>query len=229
MAGEIGGIATEMEQSVAADGGSGNSGDFSHVHHHHHHHHREISETLRFQEEIQSLIRENLLELDPETDGGANNSSSFTALLGLPPNQAMELLHPPHQLSYHHNHYRHQEIVPTTSTLEARRSVVPNEYLQFRCSPTFPSNVALVERAARYSVFASEGSSSPETSVVPSNSENNSSPKVKCEPADDSDLKSPPKQKRANGKRKPSEKCVKVNEIRVFLFQINHNQMSAVS
>ncbi|KAG0448526.1 hypothetical protein HPP92_020088 [Vanilla planifolia] len=58
----------------------------------------EMTETLRFEEEIQSLMRENFIhhremECSPRADATVNNS--FTALLGLPPTQAVELLHEP--------------------------------------------------------------------------------------------------------------------------------------
>lgn len=106
-----------MEPARSSGGGSGNSGTYT----------PEIAETLRFEEEIQSLMGDG----SPPATG-----SSFTALLGLPASQAVELLHHPGEI-YHH----------------ASAGFPPG------FSPTFPSNAALVERAARFSVFAAAGES----------------------------------------------------------------------
>ncbi|KAH7684309.1 Myc-type basic helix-loop-helix (bHLH) domain-containing protein [Dioscorea alata] len=106
-----------MEPTRSSGGGSGNSGTYT----------PEIAETLRFEEEIQSLMRDG----SPPATG-----SSFTALLGLPASQAVELLHQPGEI-YH----------------RASTGFPPG------FSPTFPSNAALVERAARFSVFAAAGES----------------------------------------------------------------------
>ncbi|GAB4851572.1 hypothetical protein Ancab_030974 [Ancistrocladus abbreviatus] len=110
-------------------------------------------------------------------------NSSFTALLELPATQAMKLLHSPgtedsrpefpgDALNGHH-------LSPYNHTLN--------------CAAAFPSNATLIERGAKYSVFATAaaagggggegGQDSPESSSVPSNSSANAM-KVKCEPAD---------------------------------------------
>ncbi|KAJ6741867.1 STEROL REGULATORY ELEMENT-BINDING PROTEIN [Salix viminalis] len=81
----------------------------------------------------------------------SENASSFTALLELPANQAVELLHS-----------------------DSGRKQYPNL--------TFPSNTALLERAAIFSVFHS--SNSADSSSVPSNSSSKNLEKgsaVKCE------------------------------------------------
>lgn len=79
--------------------------------------------------------------------------NSFTALLELPPNQAVELLH-----------------CETDELKRHRISPFRNSSL-----PAFPCNRELIERAARYSIFATDESPSPS----PSNSM-----KVKAEPLD---------------------------------------------
>ncbi|XP_010913937.1 transcription factor bHLH48 isoform X2 [Elaeis guineensis] len=157
-----------MEPTRSSDAGSGNSGTYT----------PEIAESIRFEEEIQSLMRENTMHpgLEPPPVGGGG--SSFTALLGLPANQAVELLHEPES---------------EESPAVAIASASGGEMWRFRlrdpkaltlpsgCSPTFPSNAALVERAARLSVFATEDS--PEAASVPSHSGDRST-KPKAEPAD---------------------------------------------
>ncbi|KAK1288183.1 Transcription factor bHLH48 [Acorus calamus] len=140
-------------------------------------------------------MTENLLrhgfDSSPEIgDGGGTGGSSFTALLGLPSNKAMELLHPE----------------PRDSPAIWRGQAAEDRRLDlFGCSPTFPSNVALVERAARFSIFASSAGDSPEpTSTSPSNS-GGSSPKLKAEPVEfESEAKQQQQQRMA--KRK-GEKC----------------------
>lgn len=87
------------------------------------------------------------------------SGNSFTALLELPPNQAMELLHcsddlKRHRISAYNNH---------SHTLQCSASL-----------PSFPSNRALIERAAKFSVFAAVDSPEP----------SNSSVQVKHEPLD---------------------------------------------
>lgn len=112
--------------------------------------------------------------------------SSFTALLGLPATQAMELLH-------------HSSPPPPPAAaaagIEAKRQhravempYIHREYERLDCAaPAFPSDAGLIERAARYSVFAiggrveeEEEEEERECSVVPGESE----AKVKSEPAD---------------------------------------------
>ncbi|KAK7837051.1 transcription factor bhlh48 [Quercus suber] len=113
-------------------------------------------EFLQFRDEIQRLMT-----VPPE------NASSFRALLELPATQAMQLLHSsPHSAAGGGDeHKRHSSSSFTNGNL------------------TFPSNKALIERAAKFSVFAAAAEISPETSSVPSNSSANSD-KVKTEPAE---------------------------------------------
>lgn len=90
-----------------------------------------------------------MMTVAPET------GSSFTALLELPANQAVELL----------VHSPETENLPATKVpeIEPQRSFYP------RCPPPpiFPSDIALIDRASKFSVFAGN---SPETSSIPSNS-----------------------------------------------------------
>ncbi|XP_021724053.1 transcription factor bHLH48-like isoform X1 [Chenopodium quinoa] len=108
-----------------------------------------------FGEEFQKLI------IAPE------NGNSFTALLGLPPNQAMELLTDDSSAA----------AAGAGASGGGGGDVVKRHRISaFNHSlsslPALPSNRALIERAAKYSVFANEDSSSPEL-------------KVKSEPLDD--------------------------------------------
>lgn len=95
-------------------------------------------ESIQFNEEIQGIMA---------PVPAPENASSFTALLELPPTQAVELLHSP-------------------DSAAARKPPLVNQkpYLvnTFDGNLTFPSNPALIERAAKFSVFAGENSSSPE-------------------------------------------------------------------
>ncbi|KAJ9184732.1 hypothetical protein P3X46_004431 [Hevea brasiliensis] len=130
-----------------------------------------VFDSLQFGEDIQHLI-----SVPPE------NASSFTALLELPPNQAVELLHSP------------------DSTLRTRTVIETHHqkpYLQPQFNAAnlaFPTNSGLIERAARLSVFAGENlnnisNNSLETSSGPSNSSANLEKVVKSEPAEaESDL-----------------------------------------
>ncbi|KAK1306679.1 Transcription factor bHLH48 [Acorus calamus] len=171
--------------------GSGNSGDYAAA---------GISGTFRFMEDIHSHVTDDLLRrgFDSSSDiaGGCEGGggSSFTALLGLPANQAMKLLD---------NRIDPPESPPIwrDQAAEDRR-----RDLQFRFSPTFPSNAALVERAARFSVFASAGDSPETTSSAPSNSGENST-KLKAEPVDiESDAKQNQQRQHRPEKRKEGEK-----------------------
>ncbi|KAF8095796.1 hypothetical protein N665_0322s0017 [Sinapis alba] len=115
------------------------------------------------------------------------NAGGFTALLELPPTQAVELLHSSSSSS--------QATLHSLGTL------------------TFPSNSVLMERAARFSVIATEqnqnGNVSGETtttSSVPSNEH------IKTEPAETeetSDQQAVEKQNNRCGKRKDFDKKVK--------------------
>ena len=145
-------------------------------------------ESLQFRDEIQRLMT-----VPPE------NASSFTALLELPATQAMQLLHSsPHSAGGGGDEHK-----PYSSS-----SSFTNGNL------TFPSNKALIERAAKFSVYAAAADAeiSPETSSVPSNSSANLD-KVKTEPAEtDSNPGSSNKtQTQKLAKRKEREKKVKIN------------------
>lgn len=128
-----------METTPSSGAGSRNSATYT-------------PEALRFEEEIHSLMRESLIqqELQSPASEAAGDSSSFTALLGLAPNQAVELLHGPEPAAAASgggggDMWRHKAL-----------------QVPLHCSPTFPSNAALVERAARFSVYAAEdGDRSP--------------------------------------------------------------------
>lgn len=154
-----------MEPSRSSGAGSGNSGNYT----------PEITETLRFEEEIQSLMGVNLIppgfDCSPPVIAG---SSSFTALLGLQPNQAVDLLH----------------------DLDPKSLDLP-----FVCSSTFPSNADLIDRAARFSIFATGENSPEDSSAIPSNSDGD--PYPKSEPPD-SDSKP-----RRSGKRKEADRSSK--------------------
>nr|KYP57403.1 Transcription factor bHLH48 [Cajanus cajan] len=87
-------------------------------------------------------------------------ANSFTALLELPPTQAVELLHSPERAGKPPRHS--PKPYPLTSFASAGAANL-----------TFPSNAALIERAARFSVFAGENSPEvkrelPETDSNPS-------------------------------------------------------------
>ncbi|XP_008240829.1 PREDICTED: transcription factor bHLH48-like [Prunus mume] len=148
-------------------------------------------ESLQFREEIHRLMA-----VPPE------NASSFTALLELPPTQAMELLH----LSPEANS------TPTPAAMSGEARVQH----PFNSSLTFPTNPALIERAAKFSIFAGEGS--PETSSMPSNSGADLE-KVKTEPVEtDSNpnssqltLDATKNNQRSSAKRKEREKKVKLS------------------
>lgn len=127
-------------------------------------------DSLQFGEELQTLM-----SVPPES------SNSFTALLELPPNQAVKLLHTPEKIVEHPKLYPY--------------------------APMFPSNSALIDRASKFSVFATENS--PERKTVPvkqepveSDSHRNSSPGMSDSVVPSSDHKS--------SKRKEREKKVGV-------------------
>ncbi|KAK2653312.1 hypothetical protein Ddye_013168 [Dipteronia dyeriana] len=136
---------------------------------------------------------QHLMTVPPE------NANSFTALLELPAPQAMELLH---------------------HSPESNASAAPPYHFSGGANLTFPSNIALIERAARFSVFAAaaaadnNNNNSPETTgSVPSNSTGNPG-KVKSEPAEsDSNHDNPnspqPSQNQKSMKRKEREKKAK--------------------
>ncbi|KAK6945336.1 Myc-type, basic helix-loop-helix (bHLH) domain [Dillenia turbinata] len=145
----------------------------------------DVESSLQFGEEIERLMT------IPHESGTA---SSFTALLKLPANQAMELLHDSSEKPYDYS-------LNCTSS---------SSHLHF------PSNLDLLERASRLSVFSTAAAQdSPETT----NSSQNSL-KVKNEPTEtDSNPKSSPEisdpmsqtqtKCQRSGKRKGREKKVK--------------------
>ncbi|KAI4300738.1 hypothetical protein L6164_034078 [Bauhinia variegata] len=121
-------------------------------------------ESIQFNEEIHGIIAP-----APE------NASSFTALLELPPTQAMELLHSPDC-----------EGTAAAASASAKSICQVNDQKPYLFHPfngnlTFPSNTALIERAAKFSVFAGENSTTEEASSVFPNSGANLE-KVKNEP-----------------------------------------------
>jgi len=110
-------------------------------------HHGATLESIQFNEEIQGLMAP-----APE------NASSFTALLELPPTQAVELLHSPESDSARK---------PPNCHVSANQK--PYLLNSFGSNLTFPSNAALIERAAKFSVFAGENSPPPpgEARLIP--------------------------------------------------------------
>ncbi|OMO70154.1 transcription factor bHLH60-like protein, partial [Corchorus olitorius] len=142
-------------------------------------------EALQFTDEIHRLISV------PTTD----NASSFTALLELPAPQAVELLHS-----------------PDSAKLIAAPAPAPNVE-EFKGSFHFPSNSALIERAARFSVFAGESNNNINKTNSPETTSNNSSANpqkvVKSEPAETESsqpLVSDPTVEKRSAKRKDREK-----------------------
>ncbi|KAE8683595.1 Transcription factor bHLH63 [Hibiscus syriacus] len=141
-------------------------------------------ESLQFTDEIHRLI------LAPTTI----NASSFTALVELPPPQAVELLHSP----------------DSTKFIAAK----PPNVEDFKGSFRFPSNTSLIEPDARFSVFSGEANNgnenrdSPVSKILNSNLEK----AVKSEPAETESaqplVSDPPVEKRRI-KRKGRENKVK--------------------
>ncbi|TKY62577.1 Transcription factor bHLH48 [Spatholobus suberectus] len=119
-------------------------------------------ESIQFNEEIQGIMAP-----APE------NASSFTALLELPPIQAVELLHSPDSDNA-------AARKPPNCHVSANQK--PFLLNSFGSNLTFPSNAALIERAAKFSVFAGENSPPQgEARVVPAGSGSNLD-RVKNEP-----------------------------------------------
>ncbi|KAL2326966.1 hypothetical protein Fmac_020393 [Flemingia macrophylla] len=91
-------------------------------------------EAIQFNDEINGIMAP-----------ASETANSFTALLELPPTQAVELLHSPERAGKPPRH--NPKTYPLTSfSSDAAANL------------TFPSNAALIERAARFSVFAGENS-----------------------------------------------------------------------
>ncbi|KAK6779020.1 hypothetical protein RDI58_025738 [Solanum bulbocastanum] len=138
----------------------------------------------QFGEEIMSVTSE----------GG----SSFTALLGLPPNQAVELL----------------VQSPETDKIASDKLAISEPHYRYPPPPPiFPSDIALIDRASKFSVFAAAGNS-PESNSTLSNS-GSKSLFVKQEPIDSefnhnsSPATSNPLVNQKSTKRKEREKKVK--------------------
>lgn len=126
--------------------------------------------------------------------------SSFTALLGLPANQAVKLLvHSP------------ETDKMTSDSLAVSEPHTP--YYRYPPPPIFPSDTALIDRASKFSVFAAAGNS-PESNSTLSNS-GSKSLLVKQEPIDSdfnhnsSPATSNPLINQKTTKRKEREKKVK--------------------
>ncbi|XP_050381347.1 transcription factor bHLH48-like [Argentina anserina] len=149
-------------------------------------------DALHFCEEIQRLMT-----VPPPQQ---ENASSFTALLDLPPTQAMELLH----LS--------QE--PEANLAAVRPAAVSGEpscVLPFNSSLMFPSDAELIERAAKFSIFGGGGEQSPVAANPGVDLE-----RVKSEPAEtdsnpNSSLETKTNNLRPSAKRKEREKKGKVS------------------
>ncbi|XP_022742552.1 transcription factor bHLH48-like [Durio zibethinus] len=143
-------------------------------------------ESLQFTDEIHRLISATT----------TNNASSFTALLELPAPEAVELLHSPES---------------------AKLMAAPAPNIEdFKASFHFPSNSGLIERAARFSLFAGVGNNNNNTSNSPETPSNNPSANpqkaVKSEPAETESsepLVSDPTVEKRCIKRKDREKKVK--------------------
>ncbi|XWS66404.1 hypothetical protein CRYUN_Cryun05aG0196400 [Craigia yunnanensis] len=145
-------------------------------------------ESLQFTDELHRLISATTTD----------NASSFTALLELPAPQAVELLHSPESAKL---------IAAPAPALNVE---------DFKGSFHFPSNSGLIERAARFSVFAGEGNNNNKKNNSPGTTSNNSSANlekaVKSEPAETESsqpLVSDPTVEKRSIKRKYREKKVK--------------------
>ncbi|KAE8734401.1 Transcription factor bHLH48 [Hibiscus syriacus] len=141
-------------------------------------------ESLQFTDEIHRLI------LAPTT----NNASSLTALLELPPPQAIELLH-------------------SSDSMKLIAASLPNVE-DFKGSFRFPSNTGLTEPDARFSVFSGEANNSNEKRHSPEskNLSANLEKAVKSEPAETESsqpLVSDPTVDKRTIKRKDRENKVK--------------------
>ncbi|XP_027349978.1 transcription factor bHLH48-like isoform X1 [Abrus precatorius] len=118
-------------------------------------------ESIQFNEEIQGIMA---------PAPAPENASSFTALLELPPTQAVELLHAP------------DSDARKPPSCHVGMNQKPYLLNSFSGNLTFPSNAALIERAAKFSVFAGDNSPPPgEALLVPAGSGSNLD-KVKNEP-----------------------------------------------
>lgn len=114
--------------------------------------------SVQFSQEIQGIMA----PPPPE------NASSFTALLELPPPQAVELLHAPEGAS--------------AKSLPQIDNQKPYLFHSFSGNLTFPADAALIERAAKFSVFAGEipGVDLEKVKNEPPESDSNHSPMQAC-------------------------------------------------
>ncbi|RZS05704.1 hypothetical protein BHM03_00036261 [Ensete ventricosum] len=134
-----------------------------------------IAEPIQFEEEIRSLIQARFDA--PPVSGG-----SFTALLGLSANQAVGLLHE-----------------PGAGEVSASAAGLGHP---LGCSPIFPSNAALAERAPSFPFFTAADSPASISGGGPS-------PPLKAEPPDSDSSPSLPvpiEKPRRPAKRKDREK-----------------------
>ena len=129
------------------------------------------------------------LALPPENAGG------FTALLELPPTQAVNLL-------------RFTDSPSSSSQAAAVTGIAPPPLHSYG-TLTFPSNSVLMERAARFSTEHHQNGNVSGTSSVPSNSS------VKTEPAETDSSQAV---NNRSGKRKDSDKKVRVRHTFGFLY-----------
>ncbi|WZZ05281.1 hypothetical protein YC2023_091202 [Brassica napus] len=119
-----------------------------------------------------------------------DNVGGFTALLELPPTQAVNLL-------------RFTDSPSSSSQAAAVTGIAPTPPLHSYGTLTFPSNSLLMERAARFSTEHQQNGNVSGTSSVPSNSS------VKTEPAETDSSQAVEKQNNRSGKRKDSDKKAK--------------------
>ncbi|KAF7818990.1 transcription factor bHLH48-like isoform X1 [Senna tora] len=155
-------------------------------------------ESIQFNEEIQRIIAP-----APE------NTSSFTALLELPSTQAMELLHSTAAAS-----------ASGEPLCDIHDQKPPHLFHSLTRNLTSPSDTALIERAAKFSVFAEENSPpDEEASLAPPpnsganlNRVKNEPPETDSNPSSTKEFVSDPAIENANdraAKRKEREKKVK--------------------
>ncbi|OVA07869.1 Myc-type [Macleaya cordata] len=144
----------------------------------------------------------NILEVSPPETG-----NSFTALLELPANQAMELLHEPES--------NKSPAISAMEISEDKQKEQINLSHSSNCSPVFASNSDLIERAARFSIFATTGENISEPNLFTSNS---SELKKETTDSESNPSSSPifsdqsiPNERKRSTKRKEREKKVKIS------------------
>ena len=139
---------------------------------------------------LESLhLGDELRQLPPDNVGG------FTALLELPPTQAVNLL-------------RFTDSPSSSSQAAAVTGIAPPPLHSYG-TLTFPSNSLLMERAARFSTEHQQNGNVSGTSSVPSNSS------VKTEPAETDSSQAV---NNRSGKRKDSDKKVRVRHTFGFFY-----------